>query len=156
VPEVAEALPFGAPLYTAEAYGYWRALIESGPEKVFPPILERFRSGETVKAADFVAAWTRLRALREGYRAATAGFDAVILPTVASLPPDAGRLLADAELYLTENRLALRNTTLGNLMGVSALTLPTGTPSCGLMLMGPPFAEGRLLRLGAAAEAALA
>ena len=155
VPEVADAMPFGAPLYTAEAWGYWREVIESDPGKVFPPILERFRSGGTVAAADIVAAWNRLRALREGYRAATSAYDAVILPTVASLPPEAARLLADREAYTTENRLALRNTTLGNLMGVSALTLPTGTPSCGLMLMAAPFAEERLLRLGAAAEKAL-
>lgn len=155
VPEVAEALTYAAMLYTTEAYGRWREVIESAPEKMFPPILERFRAGAAAKGVDFVAAWIRLRALREGYYAATAAYDAVILPTTATLPPSAERLLVDGDHYLTENRLALRNTTTGNLMGVSALTLPTGRPSCGIMFFGPPLAEERLLRLGAAAEAAL-
>jgi len=52
--------------------------------------------------------------------------------------------------------LTLRNTRVGNLMGLCGLSLPTGTPSCGLMMLAPPMAEARLLRLGAAAEAALA
>jgi aspartyl-tRNA(Asn)/glutamyl-tRNA(Gln) amidotransferase subunit A len=51
--------------------------------------------------------------------------------------------------------MALRNTRIGNLMGLCALTLPTGIQSCGVMLMGHPMQEERLLRLGLAAEAAL-
>ena len=41
-------------------------------------------------------------------------------------------------------------------MGLCAVTLPTGSPSCGLMLCGAPFGEERLLRVAAAVEAALA
>jgi aspartyl-tRNA(Asn)/glutamyl-tRNA(Gln) amidotransferase subunit A len=40
-------------------------------------------------------------------------------------------------------------------MGLCALTLPTGEPSCGISLMAPAGQEERLLRLGAAAERAL-
>jgi len=35
-------------------------------------------------------------------------------------------------------------------MGLSAMTLPTGVPSCGLMLLGGPMDEERLLRVAAA------
>jgi aspartyl-tRNA(Asn)/glutamyl-tRNA(Gln) amidotransferase subunit A len=42
------------------------------------------------------------------------------------------------------------------MMGGCALTLPTGAPGCGMSLMAPPRDEARLLRLGAAAERALA
>ena len=79
----------------------------------------------------------------------------MLIPTSAILPPNAARLVADHDYFVTENLLALRNTRIGNLLGVSALTLPTGTPSCGIMLMGKPFGEEALLRLGAAAEKAL-
>jgi len=41
-------------------------------------------------------------------------------------------------------------------MGLCGLTLPTGVPSCGLQLYCPPGSEEALLRIGAAAEAALA
>jgi aspartyl-tRNA(Asn)/glutamyl-tRNA(Gln) amidotransferase subunit A len=40
-------------------------------------------------------------------------------------------------------------------LGLCALTLPTGQPMTGISLMAAPMAEDRLLRLGHAAEAAL-
>ena len=83
------------------------------------------------------------------------GFDAVLTPTAAILPPDAARLQSDPDYFAAENLLALRNTRIGNLMGLCALTLPTGIPSTGISLLGQPFGEERLLRVGAAAEAAL-
>ena len=80
----------------------------------------------------------------------------MLCPTAPNLPPNVERLASDSEYYVTENLLTLRNTRIGNLMGLCALTLPTGTPSCGICLMGAPFSEEALLRVGAAAEAALA
>ncbi|MBF9029557.1 amidase [Rhodobacterales bacterium HKCCE3408] len=151
-----EAMDLSIILYAGEAYGIWRDVIEAAPEKMFRPILERFRGGREFSAPDFVDALRRRDAYRTAYYADTAGYDAVILPTAANLPPERERLLSDDAYYATENLLTLRNARVGNLMGVSALTLPTGVPSCGLMMFTPPMAEGRLLRLGAAAEAALA
>ena len=65
------------------------------------------------------------------------------------------KLLSDDDYFATENLLALRNTRIGNLMGLCALTLPTGVPSCGIQILAAPGAEERLLRVGAAVEAAL-
>jgi aspartyl-tRNA(Asn)/glutamyl-tRNA(Gln) amidotransferase subunit A len=154
-PEVAEAMGLAAILFTAEAYGIWRETIENAPEKMFPRILERFRSGAQFAAMDYVAAWRRLHALRRLWAARAAAFDAVLLPTSPILPPDANRLMTDDAYYVTENLLALRNTRIGNLMGLCALSLPTSQPSCGISLMGAAGGEARLLRLGAAAEQAL-
>ena len=155
VPEVAEAMALTAVLFTSEAYGIWGKVIEAAPEKMFGRILERFRSGAAFSAAEYVAAWRRLHALRAVWAAAVAGYDAVLVPTAPILPPDAARLLSDDAYYVTENLLALRNTRIGNLMGGCALTLPTSEPSCGISLMAGPMQEERLLRLGAAAERAL-
>lgn len=155
VPEVAEAMSLAGLLFTAEAWGIWRDTIETAPEKMFPRILERFRSGAGASAADYVAGWRRLEAIRAIWRAAVAGFDAVALPTSPILPPDRERLMIDSDYYVSENLLALRNTRIGNLMDGCGLSLPTAEPSCGLMLLGAPLAEERLLRLGKAAEAAL-
>ena len=154
-PEVAEAMALSATLLTAEAYGQWRETIEAAPGRMFVRILERFRSGGAVSAADYVAAWRKLAALRAAWADRTAGYDAVILPASPILPPDAKRLMQDEAYYVVENLLALRNTRIGNLMGACAVTLPTGQPSCGLMLMAGPGQEERLLRLAAAAERAL-
>ncbi len=156
LPVVTEAVGLAGTLFAPEAYGTWGSLIESAPEKMFPPVLERFRTGAGVRAMDYVAGWQRLDELRRIWAERTAAFDAVILPTSAILPPDAARLLADAEYFTKENLLALRNTRIGNLFGLCVLTLPTGQPSCGISLMMGPGQEERLLRLGAAAEKALA
>lgn len=155
-PEVAEALPLSPVLFTGEAYGLWRDVIEAAPERMFPPILERFRSGKDIAAADYVAAWHKLDALRMDWGARVAGYDAVLMPTAPNLPPHLDRLMTDGEYYVTENLLTLRNTRVANLLGLCAITLPTGQPSCGLMLCGKPFQEERLLRVAKAVEEVVA
>lgn len=151
-----EALSMSAILYTPEAYATWRDVIEAQPELMFPEILVRFRAGGAFSAVDLVAAWQRLKEIRKEYHKVTAQYDAIIMPTSAILPPHADRLLADHDYYVSENLASLDNTRIGNLTGGAALTLPTGLPSTGIMLVGPPMSEERLLRIGAAAEAALA
>jgi aspartyl-tRNA(Asn)/glutamyl-tRNA(Gln) amidotransferase subunit A len=154
-PEVAEVLGLAGILSAAEAYSIWRDTIEAAPEKMFPRILDRFRSGAQVSATDYIAAWRRMLAIREIWADRVAGYDAVLMPTAPILPPDAARLMTDNDYYVTENLLALRNTRIGSLMGICALTLPTSQPSCGISLLAGAGEEGRLLRLGAAAEHAL-
>ena len=156
VPAVQQALDISGPLITSEAYGLWREVIEAAPEKMYAEILRRFRLGAEHSGPDYVSAWAKLDAARAEYDQAAAGYDAILAPTAPVLPPNLARLIAEPEYYVTENLLALRNTRIGNLLGLCALTLPTGTPSCGLMLMGPPDFDNAILRLGAAAEAVLA
>jgi len=156
VPAVADALALAGPLLPGEVYGLWRDVIEANPEAMYVEILERFRLGKTFSAPDYSAAWAHLDAARAGWDAATVAYDAVLAPTAPILPPDLGRLNADGDYYKTENLLALRNTRIGNLLGICALTLPTGAPSCGIMLMGARDCDAALLRMGVAAQAALA
>lgn len=157
IDEVNEAMVLaGAGLFTAEAYATWGPTIEAAPDKMFAPIRDRFRSGATVKATDYIAGWRRLEVLRQIWAQKTAQYDAVLLPTSPIMPPDAARLLSDPDYFVTENALALRNTRIGNMFGGCVLTLPTAEPSCGISFMAPPMQEERLLRLGMAAERALA
>ena len=156
IPTVTEALGLTGILFPTEAYGTWKHEIESNPEAMFEEILLRFRSGSDVLASDYVAAWQALDQLRAEYSEATAAYDAILMPSSPILPPNIDRLAQDHDYYVTENLLALRNTRIGNLMGACALTLPTGVPSCGFMILCPPMGEHRLLRLGAAVENAMA
>lgn len=155
VPELEEAMALSGVLYTVEAYGLWRDVIELNPDAMFEKILERFRLGAAYSGPDYVAAWAKLEGCRMAYDQATSGFDAVLCPTAPILPPNLEKLADDDDYYVTENLLALRNTRIGNLMGITALTLPTGVPSCGIQIMTPPDTEELLLRLGVAAEEAL-
>ena len=156
VPVVAEAMALSAILFATEAYGTWKDAIEANPSVMFPQVLERFRGGKAFGGADYVAAWLSLDRLRKAWLAATAEYDAVLIPTVPILPPKVEAIASDPSLFVSENLMALRNTRIGNLMGIPALTLPTGVPSTGISLLGRPMGEELLLRLGAAAEAALA
>ncbi|MEO9685731.1 MAG: amidase family protein [Tateyamaria sp.] len=155
VPAVSEALAVTGPLLPGEVYGLWRDIIEANPDAMYSEILERFRLGASFTAPDYSAAWAQLEAARGAWDAATVSFDAVLAPTTPNLPPNLERLNTDSDYYKTENLLALRNTRIGNLLGICALTLPTGVPSCGIMMMGARDCEAALLRVGAAAEAAL-
>ena len=156
VPCAADAMALSAVLFTTQAYAQWQREIEAAPEKMFSEIRERFRVGAQFSGVQFIQAWQELTRCRDIWSKAVARFDAVIIPTSPILPPNRERLANDHDYYVTENLLALRNTRIANLMGLAALTLPTGLPSTGIMFMTPPNTEARLLRLGAAAAAALA
>ena len=143
-------------LFASEAYGIWRAEIEARPEVMFAAVRDRFRIGANFSAADFVDAWRQLEAHRARWTATAAGYDAVLLPTTPNLPPNVERLLTDPDYFADENILTLRNTRIANMLGLCALTLPTGAPSCGLTAMAGPGEEARLLRIGIALERALA
>lgn len=152
VPAAAEALTLAGALYPAEAYATWKAEITGMPELMYPEVLKRFRQGLSVSAVTYVEAWQKLDRYRVAYLDAVAAYDAVLIPTSPILPPNVARLMSDPEYFLTENLAALRNTRIGNLLGLCALTMPTGVASCGVTLMAPPMSEDRLLRVGRAAE----
>lgn len=152
LPLVPHAQDLASILYTSEAYGLSKEMIEAAPEKMFPEILTRFRIGREHSAADYIAAWRDLEAMRAEWAAEVARFDAVLCPTVPILPPKKTRLETEEAYYKSANLLTLRNTRVGNLMGLAVLTLPTGAPSCGLSVMARAWDEDRLLRLGAAVE----
>jgi aspartyl-tRNA(Asn)/glutamyl-tRNA(Gln) amidotransferase subunit A len=156
VAPAAEVLAFSVPVYTVEAYGEWGDRIEADPDLMFHQIRSRFRLGRDFTGPEYARAWQRIETLRKAWRATTAEVDAVLMPTTPNQPPRVDRLLAEDDHYARENMLTLRNTRIGNMLGLAALTLPSGSPSVGLMAMAPGGADRALLRLGAAMEAALA
>lgn len=156
IPAVARAMALSGALYAPEAYGIWKDMIEANPDAMHDQVRERFRGGATVTAPEYVAAWQTVYQCRAEYAAATAGYDAVLLPTCPILPPNKDRLETEGDYFVKSNLLTLRNTRIGNLMGVAALTLPVGAPSVGMTLQSGPMSDHRLLRIGTAAARALA
>ena len=156
VSSVDEAMDLTGLLYSPEAYATWKDKIEKSPDLMFARILERFRSGANVLASDFIYSWDKLIDLRQQYQSAVEAYDAVLIPTSPIIPPEIGRLMNDGDFYNSQNLLALRNTRISNLMGGCSITLPTDTPSCGLLIMGMPNQEERLLRIAQACELVLA
>ena len=152
---IARAMQLAGCLYVVEAWAEWGAKIEANPGKMYGPVRQRFEAGKSFSGYEYMRAWKELKRLRTEYASLTAGFDAVLVPSSSILPPDRARLLSDNSYFISENLLALNNTRIGNLMGLCALTLPTESEGCGIMAMTGPMTESRLLRLGAALEAAL-
>jgi aspartyl-tRNA(Asn)/glutamyl-tRNA(Gln) amidotransferase subunit A len=154
--QVMRALREISALVAAEGWAEWGALIDERPGVMYDRIEGRFRQGkhaDPTRDAEARREYARLSAAVQ-LRMNEVGL--IVMPTTACWPPDRQHLLDDEAFYTERNMLALRNTRLANLLGLCSLTVPTATPMCGLMLFGPPNAEARLLRAGAAIEAALA
>lgn len=144
------------PVYAGEAWPEWKPFVEVHGDRMFAEVRDRVSSGAAVSAAEFISAWTELRRIRLAWMALVAGIDAVICPSVAILPPKIAAIAGGGEAYRSANLRALRNTRMANFLGLPSVTLPTGTPACGILLSGHAGQDGRLLRLAAAAERALA
>jgi len=157
--EIHELAWRGPSLLTAEAYEIWGQAVEADQEKMFRSVSSRFLMSNAGTAPELAAALMRRHQIQARYAEETEGFDAVLLPTVISSPPEIAPLLADDHAYGEANRRALRNTTLGNQLGLCALTLPVGKDAqglpVGLMIQVAPNKEELLLRLGRAIEMAL-
>ncbi|MCL5776495.1 amidase family protein [Limibaculum sp. FT325] len=158
VPQLAECLDIAARLSAIvnfEGWAEWGPTIEAQPGVMFPMIEARFRTGASITPEADRAARAALAPLKAAVHALIAERGFLVMPTSAILPPPVERLMADDDYYIARNLLALRNTRLGNLLDCTALTLPTGTPMVGLMLVGRPGDEARLLRAGRVIERAL-
>ena len=162
VPEFDEAEALVArigPYHAAECHALWYDVIESRPEQVYTPILERIRSGAAMSATDAARVKQGLGEIAGRLHARIRRHGVLVLPTVAVTPPPIADLEADIDVYRAANVAILRNTRLANYLACCALTLPCGRDGngvpVGLMLMVPPGDEERLLRLGSAIEPVL-
>ena len=153
--EITDAIKHGG-IATAEAYTTWRHLVDTKGAAIDPNVLARFHQGREMSAPDVEIVRAEVRKQAPALYGQLAGFDAVVMPTVAIIPPKLESIDQDPEAYRIANMLALRNTTLGNILPCCAVTLPIqGAIPCGLMVMAPSGHDNRLLRIAATIENAL-
>jgi aspartyl-tRNA(Asn)/glutamyl-tRNA(Gln) amidotransferase subunit A len=153
---VAEANRLG--LAGAEAYAWHRVLLARAGDRYDPRIKARIVRGADILAADYLELMATRRRLIAEADAATAPYDALLLPTCPILPAPIAALDDEAE-YNRVNLLSLRNTTLGNFLDRCAISLPchrAGEAPVGLMLMGETMGDAKLFAIAAGVEAALA
>jgi aspartyl-tRNA(Asn)/glutamyl-tRNA(Gln) amidotransferase subunit A len=147
----------GGGFSAAESYAWHRRLIaEKGP--IYDPlILKRIARGEHQSAADYIDLLTARRRLIASFNVHTAGYDALIMPTVPVVPPKISDLTEEAE-FSRVNSLLLRNNAVGNFLDRCAISLPIhrhGEAPVGLMLMGETMGDARLFAIAAAVEKAI-
>ena len=151
-PVLEKLLSLAGIIYTVEAYEVWGEILEKEGKKMYPEILSRFMAGKNFTQNEYKNAWSSISSIRADWMNFTQEFDAVILPTSPILPPNKTKLLSDSSYYKRANLLALRNTRIGNMLGLCSITLPTSQPSCGFMIMGAPFSELKLLNIASKIE----
>ena len=141
-----------------EAYAWHRPVLARGAAKYDPRVRTRIVGGAAAGAADYLDAMADRRTIGLAMDLATAPYDAVVMPTVPTVPAPIADLERDDGAYLRTNALMLRNPALGNFLDRCAISLPChrpGEPPAGLMLMGPAMGDRALFSLAAGIEAAL-
>lgn len=142
-----------------ESFQIHRETLEAHGELYDPNVAARIRLGAELKAADYVQRGIdRARIIGES-AALLAGFDAMIMPTVACIPPTIADCESSMETYAQYNLLLLRNTGLINMLDGCAASLPchtNGEPPVGLMVAGLAGEDKHVLAAARAVEGALA
>jgi aspartyl-tRNA(Asn)/glutamyl-tRNA(Gln) amidotransferase subunit A len=160
VPEVAaawaeEKRPL---LISAEACAVNRELLDDHLAELDPVIGPRMLKGRTLSAPDYVALLRRYADLRVQVQWTLRDIDALIVPTTMSPALPLTAIDASAESYLDYNMRVHRNTGIGNLLNLCAVSVPCGFTAggmpIGLMIYAKPFHEDMALRIAYAYEQA--
>jgi aspartyl-tRNA(Asn)/glutamyl-tRNA(Gln) amidotransferase subunit A len=147
-----------APIAACEAAEIHKEHLENRSGDFDRRVLARIQAGKDVPAPGYVRALHQRESLKREMAARIGDIDVLALPTCAIVAPEIAALDADDALFARTNVLALRNTSVANFFDLPALSLPlpvSGLP-VGLMLVGQPFADRRVLAIGRSIEALLA
>ena len=136
----------------AEAYDVNRRLVESSFDDLDPIVAFRIVKGRDIPAYEYISTVRAWEELRTRTAAALDGIDGLLCPTVMIPPAPVAAALASTDAYAERNLQALRNTSIGNILGLCGLSVPCGFTSrglpIGLMIYGKPFDEAQVLRIG--------
>jgi aspartyl-tRNA(Asn)/glutamyl-tRNA(Gln) amidotransferase subunit A len=150
------AINAGGGFAPIEAYAWHQPLLKRRGAEYDQRVRTRIERAAGMSAVDYI----RLMAARADFiarvTAATAGFDALLMPTVAITAPPIAAFERDED-YRHLNALILRNTSVINFLDgcASTVPLPTSGAPVGLMIAGAHGADRRLLAVARGIEAAL-
>lgn len=139
----------------AEAFAWHRTWLETHGDLYDPRIAPRIRLGEQVKASTYLQAQQTLARYAADFHRRLGAFDALLMPTVAIVPPTLAEL-EDPTAYVSTNRLTFRLTEVANRIDAPSLSLPVNPlQPVGLCLTGHRGRDRQLLALSQAVQAAL-
>ena len=141
-----------------EAWAWHRHLLATHAAQYDPRVAMRIRRGEAMSAADYIDLLHARRAWIAKIQAATAGFDAMLGPTVPIVAPPIAPLITSDDAFFAINALLLRNPSVVNMFDGCALTLPCHAPGempVGLMVWAGALRDDTVLDASLAIEAAL-
>ncbi|HEV7325456.1 MAG TPA: amidase [Bosea sp. (in: a-proteobacteria)] len=147
------------PLVTVEAAAVHRDLMADKADAYDRRVAARIAIGVPCKAADYIIAMEKRRALIARLAAQLDGLDGFLAPTVPIEAPTIAAVEAGDEAFFTANRLILRNPAFGNLFDLCSISLPMPLGdklSGGLMLSAVAGRDRQLLNIAKLIEPAAA
>ncbi|MFC5419880.1 amidase [Bosea eneae] len=147
------------PLVTVEAAAVHRDLLASKADSYDRRVAARIAIGVPCKAADYIIAMEKRRALIARLAAQLDGLVGFLAPTVPIEAPTIAAVEAGDEAFFTANRLILRNPAFGNLFDLCSISLPMPLGdklSGGLMLSAVAGRDLQLLNIAKLIEPAVA
>jgi aspartyl-tRNA(Asn)/glutamyl-tRNA(Gln) amidotransferase subunit A len=148
------AINAGGGFTAAESFAFHRGIPPERFDRYDPRVRQRIQRGSLLSAADYIDMLNARRELIAAFDAEVAGYDAVLFPSVPILPPRLADL-ADDDAFGRINLLALRNSTIVNMVDGCAinLPLPCADGPAGFTLAGSGGRDAAILGLAAAMEA---
>ena len=135
-----------------------RRFIDERLAELDPVIGPRMLTGRTLSAPDYFALLQRYADLRRQAQWTLRDIDALIVPTTMTPARPLATIDAGFETYLDYNMRVHRNTGIGNILDLCAVSLPCGFTSdglpIGLMVYAKPFHEEMALRVAHSYEQA--
>ena len=142
----------------AEGYAFNRKWVDNYEKQLDPVVGTRLVSGRKVSAFEYFETNRKWAALRRKIKHTLADVDALIVPSTAIPAMPLETIDQDFQTYTHYNLLYLRNTTIGNILNLCAVSIPCGQTKngspIGLMIYAKPFQEEMALRIAYAFEQA--
>jgi aspartyl-tRNA(Asn)/glutamyl-tRNA(Gln) amidotransferase subunit A len=153
LPELGEMSAVGRVRFPSmvEGYAIHRDRLENMLDQMDPRISERLLGGGRMSGPDYYDVLQFRQDLIERTRRVTAGYDAIIMPTLPVIAPLISRFKGSHDAERDPHIIVIRNTVIANMLDRCSLTVPcheAGAAPVGFMLMGEHMADKRLLGIG--------
>ena len=160
LPEAAEAMADEKRAFAiaAEACVFNARFLDDHFDELDPVVAHRMLGGRQLTAPDYFGLMRRWADLRRRVLSRLTDVDALLVPTTSLPAGPLAEVDRTRESYFQWNGRYLRNTAVGNILNLCAVSLPCGFTReglpIGLMVYGKPFQEDVALRVARAYERA--
>ncbi len=156
VPDIAALNAIGQVTLLAEASAIMEPYMEQR-QQFGADVLSRLDQGRLIPAVDYVNAQRLRRKLRAAFDKLWSEVDCFLTPTTPNTAPRIGENTIRLGGRDEDTRIATTRLVRGiNVLGLPALSMPCGLSGnglpIGLQIVGPPFEEAAVLKVGAALE----
>ena len=158
IPAIEFSMPAGFAIVLPEASSYHQSMLRPRADDYNEDVRQFLEAGELILATHYLKAQRARSVIKQGFRTALQGLDALLAPTLPATAARSDTLTVELDGQPVGVIDAYVRTSFpANLSGLPALTVPCGFSSenlpIGLQIIGRPFDEATVLRIGQAYEA---